>query len=110
MLEQMKIDPERIIEVDYSGAAKALKPVVYKNRDLYCCIFGSNREKGVLGCGKTTEEALTDWDKNLKVRLRKAEGDDEIVQHVKTLLSNGKVANSLQEEEFISQFRPLKKH
>lgn len=83
----MHVDPEAVINVPLSGAAKALKPVLFKEGDSFCALLGPDPQAGVFGCGPTPKQALSDWDEHLKEYLAIAGDDDEIVQHVKSVLA-----------------------
>jgi len=84
----MKINPKQIIHMEFSGVASCLLPTVFKDGDSYCCITGSNPKTGVFGSGNTPEEAVKNWDDQLKEHLSKAGKNDEVVQYVNEILRN----------------------
>lgn len=86
-MKQMHVDPSSVISVPLTGAAKALHPIVFKEGDSFCALLGPDPQAGVFGCGSTPKSALTDWDEHLKEHLATAGDDDEIVQHVKGVLT-----------------------
>jgi hypothetical protein len=57
--------------------AKKLRPQVFLDGDSYCCIFGPDPVVGIFGCGQTPQQAVLDWENDLKQRMEKlTEGDD----------------------------------
>lgn len=86
-MKQMHIDPEAVINVPLTGAAKELRPVVFKEGDSFCVLLGPDPQAGVFGCGSTPKQALSDWEDHLQEHLAGAGDDDEIVQHVKSVLA-----------------------
>jgi hypothetical protein len=87
-MEQMKVNKDQLVQVAMTGAASALQPVVFKEGDSYCCLLGPDPEIGVMGCGDTALEAVKDWDDHLADHLSKAGEQDEVVRHVREVLSN----------------------
>lgn len=108
-MQQMSVDPSQIVTVEYSDAAILLKPVVFKDGDSFCCILGPDPQMGVFGCGNTPEEALEEWNDQLKLRLKRSNQDDEVVQMVMGKISEKKAAPSWTMQDFYSQFRPIRK-
>ena len=41
------------------------RPIIFADADAFCCQLGTFQE-GITGCGKTPQEAMWDWDKNLQ--------------------------------------------
>jgi hypothetical protein len=108
-MEQMHVDSSKIVTVEYTGAAVALKPVVFKEGNSYCCILGPDPQMGVFGSGDTPAEALEDWEAQLQLRLKRADQDDEIVQLVMKTITQKKEGPSDSMQAFYAQFRPLRK-
>lgn len=75
-----------ITDVEYTGAAIALRPDVYADGDGYTVELKQGRSI-VRGGGDTIDEALTAWDENLQEHLRSAGSSDKIVQYVMAMLS-----------------------
>jgi hypothetical protein len=89
-MEQMNIDESKRIAYDLTKAseeAQKLEPVVFHEGDSYCCLLGPDPQEGIFGCGDNADEAVADWEQNLRKRLQKASDDDELVQYVKDTLS-----------------------
>ncbi len=110
----MKVPDELVVKVEYTGAAVALQPTVFVEGDSYCCLLGPDPETGVFGCGDTPDEALKDWDKNLRKRLASAQPGDEIAKYVKdVIIERVKIKApegvSKQVQEFYDQFRPVRR-
>jgi hypothetical protein len=108
-MKQMNIDTEQIVQVEYTGAAIALKPVVFKDGDSYCCILGPDPQQGIFGCGDTPEEALSEWEAALQARLKNANQDDEVVKLVMGIISKKSTSSTSNIQDFYDQFRPLTK-
>jgi hypothetical protein len=107
-MKQMTIDPKVIVHVDLTGVASLLHPVVFTEGDKYCCLLGPNPQAGVMGCGDTAEQSVSDWDDRLKERLSAGDDKDEIVQHVKKIIGNKPISDNL--KEFLSRaIRPPQK-
>lgn len=69
----MKTEDTDIYPVDYhsanlSKAFKTIVPKVYRSGDFYCCLSGTNHVTGILGRGKTKDEAVKNWKKHLQKR------------------------------------------
>lgn len=105
----MKIDPEMIVEVEYTGAAAILHPTVFVEGDSYCCIWGPDPMAGVVGCGNTPDEALEDWEETLRLRLGDGSENDEVVKEVRQLISDRSEYTKQQVQEFENQFYTSKK-
>src|SRR5678815_3620447 len=87
IMEQFNVPEEMKVKVDYSdptlpAAAKLFKPLVVLDGDSYCCIFGPDPQQGILGCGNSPKEALRDWDKHLRERVRQADKNDEVLKYI----------------------------
>jgi hypothetical protein len=85
-MDQMPINPAAIVSVPLTGIAELMKPVVFSEGNMFCCLLGHDPQTGVMGCGDTPELALSDWDRRLKQHLATHTDDDYIVQYVKHLL------------------------
>jgi len=90
-MEQINIPEALKVEIDFQRpgipyAAQVLHPLLFKDGDNYCCILGPNLQEGVAGLGKTPEQAIQDWDKNLTQRIKLMGMDDGLAKEVKELL------------------------
>jgi hypothetical protein len=86
-MRQMKIDGLGQVFIDYEspGLAKSvqdLRPALYKEGNLFCCVLGPSPQEGIFGCGESVDTALAAWDKQLKNRLIDPKEDDEVIQFV----------------------------
>lgn len=77
---------DSIVDAPLTGVAAALRPVVFKEGNGYCCLLGPDPQTGVMGCGDTPEAAIADWDARLRVHLANAGDDDVIVKHVQDFM------------------------
>jgi len=82
-MKNKSIDKKEVVEVELQGMAKLLQPIVFKDGDSYCCLFGSDPQAGIFGCGDTAIDAVEDWNKNLQDHLTSADENDELVKFVK---------------------------
>ena len=90
-MEQMQIDPESRIEIDYQDwpvntATQKLQPVVFKDGDSFCCLLGPDPQAGIFGCGDTAFQAVQDWEQHLRDRLSESQTQDEVTEYVKQKL------------------------
>jgi hypothetical protein len=108
-MKQMKINSDSIIDIEFDGVAKLLNPIVFKEGNSYCCILGADPQIGVFGCGDTPQDAVNDWDNNLKEHLSKSDSDDEVVAYVKETLAAIPKVIPPHVQEFYDQFRPVDK-
>jgi hypothetical protein len=97
-MEQMKVDEEMIVPVDFDAGERSkevreLRPVVFREEGSFCCLLGPDPQAGIFGCGDTAEDAISDWEQHLKERMEKPIGDDEVARYVHDTLnaSNKKV-------------------
>jgi hypothetical protein len=86
-MEQMSMKgletvPVNFEQRDLPPSVKEFKPAVYKDGDSYCCILGPDPLAGVFGCGDTPEEALQDWDHQLKERIKEHEEGDPVAEYI----------------------------
>lgn len=85
-MKHFEINPEKVIKVEFTGVASILNPTLYKDGDSYCCILGPDPESGVIGCGRTPEKAVHDWDEHLKVHLSTASPSNAVVKIINAIL------------------------
>jgi hypothetical protein len=86
-MKQFDVPDQMKIPFDYSDkdlpiSVRTFRPLIFKDGDSYCVVFGPDPQAGVFGCGDTPKEALTDWDKNLYYRIREHEKDDDVARFV----------------------------
>lgn len=89
----MKIDESMRVPIDYNDkelalAIRELKPVVFRDGDSYCTLYGPNPQMGIFGRGDSVSGSLADWENDLRERLANAADDDEVVNDIKELLRN----------------------
>lgn len=107
-MKQLSIDPNLTVNMKLEGVAGILHPTVFHEGNAYCCILGPDPVEGVFGCGDTPEQAVSDWDETLRLRLQEGSEDDDVVAYVKYVLSQLPPPQHLQ--EFYDQFRPVKRN
>jgi hypothetical protein len=86
-MKQMDWPEDMKEKIDFSDTnlplmVRILQPLVYKDGDGICVVFGPNPTDGIFGCGKTANEALNDWDTHLKERIKNPAADDEVANYI----------------------------
>jgi hypothetical protein len=86
-MKQMDLPEEMKEKIDFSDVnlpltVRILKPLVYKDGDSFCVVFGPNPTEGVYGCGETANEALNDWNEHVKERIKNPELNDEVANYI----------------------------
>jgi len=86
-MKQMNIEEEKKIKIDFAmdGLPKSIKvfePLLFLEGDVFCCVLGPNPQDGIYGRGDTEKEALLEWDKNLKDRIKSKDPNDSVAQYV----------------------------
>ena len=71
---------EGIYHPDYNSplvpeSVKVLRPVITRDRGGYFCLYGSDPLEGVAGYGSTPEEAMRDFDNQLKIQDQDSEAN-----------------------------------
>lgn len=97
-MKQMKIAEQLKVSINYEGkelskAVKELQPVVFQDGNEFCCLLGPDMKAGIFGCGISPQEALKDWERNLKKRIDAVTEGDEVALYAIDVLkaSNKKV-------------------
>jgi hypothetical protein len=65
------------IEIDYSvydEEVQKLKPRVYQEGDIFCCLSGPDSETGVFGTGASPDAAIKSWRESLQQRFDRING------------------------------------
>src|SRR5947207_2664795 len=86
-MEQMNLPEEMKVEINFddttlSESMRTFRPLIYQDGDAYCCLLGPDPQEGVFGCGKTPQEALSDWDTHLQDRIQHHSPNDEVAQYI----------------------------
>lgn len=93
-MEQMNIEEQYKVHLNAADTLprsfKEFNPVVFRQDNRYCCILGPDPQSGVFGCGATPEEAVRDWDKQLKALVDNHADDDPVAQYVLDTLQASK--------------------
>jgi hypothetical protein len=94
-MEQLNVPDEMKVPIDFNDknlplSVRTFRPLVFQEGDAVCVVLGPDPQEGVFGCGPTKEEALNDWDKNLKLRMEHFTEEDEVVRYMRSVLSESK--------------------
>ena len=92
-MEQMSMDGREVLAMDYHsrklpGNVQKLKPSIYKDGDFYCCILGPDPQSGIFGRGSTPEEAIFNWESQLRDWIVTHPYGDALAQFVINRLSS----------------------
>jgi hypothetical protein len=92
-MKQFDVPDEMKIPFDYSDkdlpvSVKTFRPVVFRDGDSFCVVFGPNPQAGVFGRGNTPKEAVADWDKKLYHRIKEHKKEDEVAKFVIDTISS----------------------
>lgn len=97
IMEQFQVPPYmEVIELDYKNqthprSIELFHPVVFRDGNTYCVLLGPNRETGVFGSGKTQEEAVIDWELQLREKINAEESDDEVGSYIQEVIAAEKL-------------------
>jgi hypothetical protein len=94
-MEQMKIDPEMQVPVDYENDRltrniKLFRPTVYKEGDAFCCLLGPDPTTGIFGSGPDPEAAMLDWENHLNDYIHERRPGDPLTDYVLDMLTTSK--------------------
>jgi len=86
-MEQMNVEEEKKIKIDFEAvnlpkSVKVFRPLLFHEGSEYFCVLGPSPQEGVFGSGETEEEALVNWDNNLKKCKESNNTNDEVTQYV----------------------------
>ena len=70
----MNTDPNtnQQLDIDYSAydeEVQKLKPRVYADGEVFCCLSGPDAETGIFGTGASPDAAIKSWRENLQERF-----------------------------------------
>ncbi|TCS89261.1 hypothetical protein EDD80_102455 [Anseongella ginsenosidimutans] len=90
-MEQMSISEKARVPFDYEkkGLPRAvceLRPIIFREGDLFRCLLGPDLQKGISGEGATPEAAVEEWVSSLRQRLQ-AHAEDEATQYARDVLN-----------------------
>jgi hypothetical protein len=90
---QMSFEGLDKIEIDFTDPAlpesvMILRPLLFYKEGGYCCILGPDPQRGVLGCGYSAKEAMSDFDQHLQELRNKPRADDEVSIFVASAYAN----------------------
>lgn len=91
-MEELKVKATQKISFDFSRFrlpqyVAEFKPLLYREGDQYCALFGPDIEAGIFGCGNTPEDALIDWNDHLREKLRSPDFNDPVIQYITDMIS-----------------------
>jgi len=77
----MSTDPHNnsAIEIDYSAydqQVQKLRPRLYRQGDIFCCLSGPDPETGIFGTGTSPDSAVRSWRASLQERFDRINGEE----------------------------------
>ncbi|HUH18187.1 hypothetical protein [Albibacterium sp.] len=86
-MEQMNVEEVFKITIDFEAdnlpkTVKIFRPLLFNEGEGFRSVLGPDLQKGIVGYGDSLDEALLDWDKNLKERIKSKNINDEVAQYV----------------------------
>jgi hypothetical protein len=94
-MQQMNVPDEMKVPINFDDkdlpeAVRTLRPLMYKDGDSFCCLLGPDQHQGVSGRGSTRQEALTDWEANMRKRIIYHKPGDELARFIEDTLNASK--------------------
>jgi hypothetical protein len=94
-MEQMKIDPQMQVPVDYENDRlprniKLFRPAVFSEGNAFCCLLGPDPTTGIFGCGSDPQAAMLDWDNHLNDFIQEHDPGDPLAEYVLDTLTSSK--------------------
>lgn len=95
-MQQLKNGPLETVTIDYSASTipasvRLFKPTIFTNEAGYFCLWGSDPQQGIYGCGISQQEAITDWVNHLRTRLEGDLANDPVGKELADAMVNAKV-------------------
>jgi len=92
LMEQMNVGDEQKISFDFSRFrlpqyVGEFRPLLYKQGDRFCAVLGPDPQSGIFGCGDTPEDALINWNDELRENLRHPDLKNPVIQFVLDTIS-----------------------
>jgi len=86
-MEQMNTEGLELVRIDYDAAdtpesVKQTHPVLYVDRDEFCCLLGPDPNAGIYGCGKTVQQALSEFDRRFPERKENPVHGDPVSEFI----------------------------
>lgn len=94
-MKQLDVAEEAKYLVDFedknlSKAVRVFQPLVYMAGETFCVMLGPDAESGVFGKGISLEDALQEWETQLKDRIRFHKEEDEVANYIIDTLKTSK--------------------
>lgn len=94
-MQQIVIDEDHIVPLNYdspdlSKSVRQFKPTLYTEGDFFVCVLGPDVEQAIYGRGVTEDEALKNWEKDFKDRLKSKGDNDTVAQYIRDTLATSK--------------------
>ena len=62
--------------------------MLFQDGDGYGCLWGPDFHEGIFGHGETAMEALNDWDRHLRDRIKTKDHEDGVAQYILNVLED----------------------
>ncbi|GGE45964.1 hypothetical protein GCM10011413_10150 [Pedobacter psychrotolerans] len=96
-MKQMTVDKGKIIDFDFSRFRLptyviVFKPLLFQERSRYIAVLGPDLESGITGYGETPEDALINWNDNLRSQIYNLDLKNEIIDDIRNkVAAKGKI-------------------
>ncbi|TCO25371.1 hypothetical protein EV200_104409 [Pedobacter psychrotolerans] len=93
----MTVDKGKIIDFDFSRFRLptyviVFKPLLFQERSRYIAVLGPDLESGITGYGETPEDALINWNDNLRSQIYNLDLKNEIIDDIRNkVAAKGKI-------------------
>ncbi len=91
-MKQMTVNKEKKIDFDFSRFrlptyVTLFKPLLFQEGSNYIAVLGPDLESGITGYGDTPEDALINWNDNLRAQIYNLDLKNEIIDEIRTKIA-----------------------
>lgn len=91
-MKQMTVNKEKKIDFDFSRFrlptyVTLFKPLLFQEGSNYIAVLGPDLESGIAGYGDTPEDALINWNDNLRSQIYNLDLKNEIIDEIRTKIA-----------------------
>ncbi|WP_157263361.1 hypothetical protein [Pedobacter sp. R20-19] len=88
----MTVNKEKKIDFDFSRFrlptyVTLFKPLLFQEGSNYIAVLGPDLESGITGYGDTPEDALINWNDNLRAQIYNLDLKNEIIDEIRTKIA-----------------------
>lgn len=91
-MKQMTVNNEKKIDFDFSRFrlptyVTLFKPLLFQEGNNYIAVLGPDLESGITGYGDSPEDALINWNDNLRSQIYNADLQNEIIDDIRNKIA-----------------------